>query len=323
MPKCKNDPNKSYEGNEPSPKGLGICAHAEKLNSKKKGKDGNMWIVTETKNGVKRWVKYDTSKQKKSDGLTTNMFFGVPDIPLKDISKHMNKDGTLKIIYDDIMPEIKKNGIRFFVVLLPRSKHNGIYWTDYAGSYLTQKYGENVFNEKSYVILTVYLHENLSINFNKNPVMDYNLEKPQQQKVADIFVKKLPYNYDWDGNDLKMMKISYEKNKNKIQKITLDDSPNYPRLWVHVDLKIKSVGLFELGGFQDAKELKKMDSILEKAKSTDYGYGDSDFEITFNGIKNNEKAIRNYFDKLKKIGTLTFDKTVLKITKIRIEVYDN
>ena len=31
MPKCKNDPKKSYKGDEPSPKGLGYCAHAEKV----------------------------------------------------------------------------------------------------------------------------------------------------------------------------------------------------------------------------------------------------------------------------------------------------
>ena len=35
MPKCKNDPIRSYIGNEPSPKGLGYCAHAEKLNKKR------------------------------------------------------------------------------------------------------------------------------------------------------------------------------------------------------------------------------------------------------------------------------------------------
>ncbi len=58
MPICKNDPKKSYKGTEPikktclfyrlsqndeviltepSPKGLGFCAHAEKLGSTKKG----------------------------------------------------------------------------------------------------------------------------------------------------------------------------------------------------------------------------------------------------------------------------------------------
>lgn len=30
MPYCKNDPKKNYKGDEPSPKGLGYCAHSEK-----------------------------------------------------------------------------------------------------------------------------------------------------------------------------------------------------------------------------------------------------------------------------------------------------
>ena len=39
MPKCINDPKKSYKGTEPSPKGLGYCAHSEKIGSEKKGRD--------------------------------------------------------------------------------------------------------------------------------------------------------------------------------------------------------------------------------------------------------------------------------------------
>ena len=43
MPKCKNDPKKSYKGTEPSPKGLGYCAHGEKEGKIRKGKDGNKY----------------------------------------------------------------------------------------------------------------------------------------------------------------------------------------------------------------------------------------------------------------------------------------
>ena len=63
MPRCKNDPTRSYKGTEPSPKGLGFCAHAVKLGTKKKGKDSNTWIVTKNKNGIKRWVKYNSRKK--------------------------------------------------------------------------------------------------------------------------------------------------------------------------------------------------------------------------------------------------------------------
>ena len=38
MPKCKNDPQRSYKGTQPSPKGFGYCAHSMKVGDKKKGK---------------------------------------------------------------------------------------------------------------------------------------------------------------------------------------------------------------------------------------------------------------------------------------------
>lgn len=44
MPKCKNDSSRIYIGTEPSPKGLGYCAHTMNINSKKRGLDGNIWI---------------------------------------------------------------------------------------------------------------------------------------------------------------------------------------------------------------------------------------------------------------------------------------
>ena len=60
MPKCKNDPTRTYKGTEPSPKGLGFCAHAEKLSVKRKGKDGNEWIINTTKSGIQRWIKHNS-----------------------------------------------------------------------------------------------------------------------------------------------------------------------------------------------------------------------------------------------------------------------
>jgi hypothetical protein len=65
MPQCKNDPNRSYKGTEPSPKGLGYCAHSENIGKERKGKDGNKWIVSETKSGIKRWIKKETKKETK------------------------------------------------------------------------------------------------------------------------------------------------------------------------------------------------------------------------------------------------------------------
>ena len=51
MPKCINDPKKSYKGDEPSPKGLGYCAHTENIGTIKSGLDGNKWIISSTTKG--------------------------------------------------------------------------------------------------------------------------------------------------------------------------------------------------------------------------------------------------------------------------------
>ena len=58
MPPCKNDPKSSYKGTEPSPKGLGYCAHAEKVGTKKKGRNRKMWIIKVVAGKTKRWMPY-------------------------------------------------------------------------------------------------------------------------------------------------------------------------------------------------------------------------------------------------------------------------
>ena len=72
MPPCLNDPKKSYTGEEPSPKGHGYCAHAEKMYEIRYGNDDFDWIVIKTKTGIKRWVRLKIpnefmSKFKKLD----------------------------------------------------------------------------------------------------------------------------------------------------------------------------------------------------------------------------------------------------------------
>ena len=57
---CKNNLKKHYTGDEPSPKGLGYCASGEKEGKIMKGKDGNLWIVS---NG--KWIKYKNDYYKE------------------------------------------------------------------------------------------------------------------------------------------------------------------------------------------------------------------------------------------------------------------
>ena len=69
MSVCKNNKtrknNRSYKGTEPSPKGLGYCAHNEKINKQMKGKDGNFWKVKKTLYGTRRWVKISKTKKNR------------------------------------------------------------------------------------------------------------------------------------------------------------------------------------------------------------------------------------------------------------------
>lgn len=55
MPTCKNDNARHHKGTEPSPKGLGLCAHAESVGATTKGRDGRSYEVRLDKNGVKAW----------------------------------------------------------------------------------------------------------------------------------------------------------------------------------------------------------------------------------------------------------------------------
>ena len=100
MPKCKNADTGTYKGTEPSPKGLGYCARGEKVGKKKKGLDGNMWEVKETKNGTARWVKITKinksvkktkSEIKKKKSNDTYIFKVKPELMEIDTNKKMSK----------------------------------------------------------------------------------------------------------------------------------------------------------------------------------------------------------------------------------------
>ncbi len=87
---CKNNANKSYMSQEPSPKGLGYCASNEKEGKKMKGKDGNLWII---KNG--RWVK--VLNEYYEEKLNKKLFSWWQKLALGNIIV-INKDLTHKLI---------------------------------------------------------------------------------------------------------------------------------------------------------------------------------------------------------------------------------
>jgi len=113
MPKCKNDKTRSFKGTEPSPKGLGWCAHSIKVGAVKKGKDGNKWIVKEIKNGSKRWVKVkDGDKNNNKIKIEQSIFQKISNFfskKEKDESKSLIINKNIKvIIYTNLIFKLNK-----------------------------------------------------------------------------------------------------------------------------------------------------------------------------------------------------------------------
>jgi len=57
MPTCKGLSKIYYTGNEPTPKGLGFCARSEKVGKRRRGNDGEMWMVHEDSIGRLAWKR--------------------------------------------------------------------------------------------------------------------------------------------------------------------------------------------------------------------------------------------------------------------------
>jgi hypothetical protein len=318
MPKCKNDSTKSYKGDEPSPKGLGICAHAEKTGLIMNGLDGNQWIVKEDKNKIKRWYKYtkkSSTKNKINNQFTKEMFFGFSPMIPKDFNK-LKSENIIKIIIDKLIPNITKNEIEAYLVPLPISS-NGIYWSDYPPDYIKEYYNSSL--KEEYLYFIVYLNDDKTINYNRNIAINYYIEPSNLEKIQNIFYNELPNHFIWKGNIHSIMEISYQPIKNNT-KSKIDISSDYPNFYVSIKLNLKKnePDLLNLViNFNDINEFK-----LLKSKFNDLEWGMDDISFIFHGIKDFkkfEKTMKNII-KNKKI---TISKNEYDIKKINISGYLN
>jgi hypothetical protein len=103
MPHCKNDKNRTYSGDEPSPKGLGYCAHAEKLYTVKKGLNDFYWIVVPF-NESKKWIPLTIPKKFFNDFKKLNVIVKL-DPNNHWIKLFLKKTG--KILEDTTITKIK------------------------------------------------------------------------------------------------------------------------------------------------------------------------------------------------------------------------
>ena len=68
MPTCRGEYKTYYRGDEPSPKGLGWCARSEEVGKRRRGNDGEMWVVREDRIGRLSWKRTSTSSSSSSSG---------------------------------------------------------------------------------------------------------------------------------------------------------------------------------------------------------------------------------------------------------------
>tara|TARA_B110000483_G_scaffold156428_1_gene185729 strand:+ start:3551 stop:4120 length:570 start_codon:yes stop_codon:yes gene_type:complete len=187
MPKCKNDPKKSFKGNESSPKGLGFCAHVENIGITKKGKDGNKWKIETTSKGVKRWVK-QTSK-------TTSKL-------MKDMFSELNKsqEHTIYLLKNDIKNELKKIGVKLLFKNL--KKINEYYILDYVWP---EKY-----NDKDKFIIVVFKLDSNNKLYIPNKELNCqhnNITHNTKKESITIFKNYLKNKFKWNGKQTHTINI--------------------------------------------------------------------------------------------------------------------
>jgi len=102
MPKCINSDTGTYNGSEPSPKGLGYCARGEKLGKRKKGLDGYMWEIKATVKGIQRWVKVTKKKSTKKINSTKSS-------KLVDVIIHKNPIKGKNVLNKKLLKPKKKS----------------------------------------------------------------------------------------------------------------------------------------------------------------------------------------------------------------------
>ena len=135
------------------------------------------------------------------------------------------------IIMSTIIPLLKEKGIKCYLIPLPLSD-NGVYWSDYANDYIKHYYDEDYY-ENEYLIITVYFDHNMTLNYNNDLKVSHNLSIENSQIVYDIFLEHLPYNFQWNGNNLEIMMITYD-NGEKLVPLVIKEESNYPQINVYL-----------------------------------------------------------------------------------------
>ncbi len=252
MPKlraCKKDSKSTYKGDEPSPKGLGYCAHSEKLGTKMKGKDGNMWIIKETSSKIKRWVKLKSEKKGKkyyilhNGSLPFEVFINGKEVSIYKREKYDGRKHGDRIEYRSIPYDILVKKYKAKKIYLGKDKSIG-------KDYIYGKYGIGNsmlldMGEDKYVCISPLIFE-----FNTEP--------------NDKFVKFSSLIVDSDNPDPILITKNNFYTLVDLEYTSLD---NFPKDWKIDDWRTYYNGTWDgkkrkfIGGITDKKKLKGLKKI--------------------------------------------------------------
>jgi hypothetical protein len=237
MPKCIKDETKSYKGTEPSPKGLGYCAHSEDVGTIKTGNDGNQWIITEVKN-IKRWIRYnkkeinnldiDCSKLAIYEKEYSLTLIGLEDKKgyIRKFISYNNFEKEYTKIPDDYKKKLKNKNTDEYCGPIKLMKNNEIYkeikkkYSSYKTYFIHYNGGRPylVYIKNKDIIIYSIPEDKIDIslyepNENKNKWMYINLV--EKYKTKEIFIGKSPlidmtkfsggYGTYFDGNTILLL----------------------------------------------------------------------------------------------------------------------
>ena len=233
MPQCIKDKTKSYKGTEPSPKGLGYCAHSEDVGTIKKGNDGNKWIIANVKN-IKRWIRYNKKDSKNNK----------KEIKKDDKINSVNIDCSKFAIYE------KKYESGFLIKTI---KYDRIIGLEDKKGYIRKFISYNNF-EKEYTKIPDGYKKNLkkqNINQYCSPIIKLTQNNEIYKEIKKIYSGYKTYFIHFNGGRPYLIYIKnndviiYGVDENKIDISLYEDDENKNK-WMYINLvgKYKAKEIF-------------------------------------------------------------------------------
>jgi hypothetical protein len=180
-------------------------ATLEKLGTKKYGNDGNIWIVSENKNKVKKWVLY--KKIIDNEFTKLNESYHIPNIIPNNWKKWLeNLNTNQKKFINKIRKSykyIEKLDITVIEIILPISRDK-YYFIDYAWDYANLLYPDIINSDKSFLLILFKLDTELNLYLYKNQIHAQHTIKKKDTNNFLEFIEKFNKYPDgkckWNGS---------------------------------------------------------------------------------------------------------------------------